>query len=246
MLDALWMFLAACAAGAVNAVAGGGTLISFPVLLWLGRDAVLANATNALALWPGNLAAAWGFREELRGALPWVKRLALPTVLGSLAGGWVLLRTPSPTFRGIVPFLILAAALLMAFQGRIRIFLPHGSRRRRWGAAGLQFLVGLYVGYFGAGAGILTLATLGLLGLEDIHQMNGVKAILVAGANGFAAAYFVLSGAILWPDALWLALGAVVGGYAATHVARAVGPEAVGRFTVVVGVLAALVLLARV
>jgi len=240
---AVILIAAGLVAGAVNAIAGGGTLISFPTLVWLGRDPVLANATNAVALWPGSLAGAWGFRRELRGSGGWIRLLLLPTLLGGAFGAWLLLHTPVRTFRAIVPFLILGAALLLAARGRIRSLLP---KRSSLGVAiALQFAIGVYVGYFGAGTGILVLTTLGLLGLDDIHQMNGIKGILTAAGNGVAAAYFLLSGAVLWPDVVWVAIGAVAGGYASAGVARWLGRAFVERTVVVVAFAVALALLLR-
>lgn len=242
---AVILVAAGLAAGAVNAIAGGGTLISFPTLVWLGRDPVLANATNAVALWPGSLAGAWGFRRELEGSGAWIRLLLLPTLLGGAFGAWLLLRTPARTFRAIVPFLVLGAALLLAARGRIRSLLPQRSSLGPVVAVVLQFAIGVYVGYFGAGTGILVLTTLGLLGLDDIHQMNGIKGILTAAGNGVASAYFLLSGAVLWPDVLWVALGAIAGGYASAGVARWLGRTFVERAVVVVAFAVALALLLR-
>jgi len=239
------LFAAGAAAGAVNAIAGGGTLISFPAMVWLGRDPVLANATNAVALWPGNLAGAWGFRREMEGSGPWIRYLVWPTLIGGMLGGWLLLRTPTHTFRAIVPFLVLGAAVLLAARGRIRALFPPGRRTARPVALAVQFGIGLYIGYFGAGTGILILTTLGLLGLEDIHQMNGIKGILTAVGNGVAAAYFLLSRAVLWPDVVWLALGAIVGGYASAGIARALGRAFVERAVVVVAFVIAFALFLR-
>lgn len=239
------LLAAGAAAGAVNAIAGGGTLISFPTMLWLGRDPVLANATNAVALWPGNLAGAWGFRREMEGSGPWIRYLVWPTLVGGMLGGWFLLRTPTQTFRAVVPFLILGAAMLLAVRGRIRTLFPPGWRATRPVALLLQFGIGLYIGYFGAGTGILILTTLGLLGLDDIHQMNGIKGILTAVGNGVAAAYFLFSRAVLWPDVVWLALGAVAGGYASAGIARALGRAFVERAVVVVAFVIAFALFVR-
>lgn len=244
-MEALVLVLAGLAAGAVNAIAGGGTLLSFPTLVWLGRDPVLANATNAVALWPGSLAGALGFRRELAGSGRWIRLLTVPTLLGGALGAWLLLHTPSRTFRAVVPFLVLGAAVLLAMRGRIRPTSPHRPTFAPLLAVGLQFLIGIYIGYFGAGTGILVLTTLGLLGLDDIHQMNGIKGLVAAAGNGIAAVYFVLSGAVLWPDVLWLAAGAVAGGYASAWIARLLGRAFVERAVVVVAFVVAFALLLR-
>jgi uncharacterized protein len=226
--DGLAIFAAGVGAGTVNAVAGGGTLISFPVLVWAGRDPIVANATNALALWPGALAGAIGFRRELARAPRLLGLLLPPAIAGALLGGWLLLRTPSRVFADLVPFLVLAATLLLALQKPLRRLIntrempegqPHGGLR----AASLiaaQLGVSLYGGYFGAGIGILMLAALGLYGLADIHQRNGLKNVLSAVINGVAGLYFATSGAIAWADAAILAAGAMVGGYAGASLGR--------------------------
>src|SRR5687767_5967755 len=200
-MDFLITLTAGILAGAINSIAGGGTLISFPALIWIGRDPILANATNAVAMWPGSLAGAYGFRRELATARRWLLLLIIPSLAGGGIGAWLLLRTPSSTFERIVPFLILGATLLLAAQEMITKRLgvlahAHESPTRGWIAFVFvfQFLVGLYGGYFGAGMGILMLAALGLIGLSDIHQMNGLKNVLAVGINGIAAIYFALSG----------------------------------------------------
>ena len=249
----LIVFAAAFIAGAINSVAGGGTLITFPVLVWLGRDPVIANATNAIALWPGSLAGVFGFRRELENSKPWIAWLGPFTVAGSVLGAMLLLRTSSETFRAIVPFLILIATLLLAVQEPLAAKLQRlgtASPSERFlsvkpliGAMMFLFLVGIYGGYFGAGIGILMLAALGLLGLTDIHQMNGLKNLFAACINGTAAVYFTASGAVLWLDALWMAGGAIAGGYFGASLARKLGRRFVRRFVVAVGLLMAISLL---
>ncbi len=246
------IFGAAFVAGVINSVAGGGTLISFPALVWLGRDPVLANATSAVALWPGSLAGMIGYRRELQGSRKWMWRLGLPSFAGGLIGAVLLLLTPSELFAAIVPFLILFATVLFALQEpitrRLRPAASSGSAAgeatepfhdpaRGWwfGAAVFQFLVAVYGGYFGAGIGILMLAALGILGLADIHQMNGLKNFLAVCINGVAAVYFILSGAIVWPDMLIMTTGAIIGGYFGAGLARKLGRKFVRRFVIAVG-----------
>ena len=237
-------------AGAINSIAGGGTLLSFPALVWLGRDPILANATNAVAMWPGSLAGAFGFRRELATARRWLALLILPSLAGGALGAWLLLRTPTSTFERIVPFLILGATLLLAAQEMItrRLgILAHAHERPTTGwmlfVFVFQFLVGLYGGYFGAGMGILMLAALGLIGLSDIHQMNGVKNILAVGINGIAGVYFVMSDAVIWRDALILTIGTVAGGFLGARLARRLGRKFVRGFVVVIGIVMTIALL---
>jgi hypothetical protein len=241
---------AAFAAGMVNAVAGGGTLLSFPALVWVGRDPLFANATNTIALWPGSLGGLVGYRREAVGAGRYAAWLAAPSLLGGITGAVLLLRTGSKTFAALVPWLILAATLLIAAHEPVARWSERvggGARSRPFWIAGaaFQFLVGVYGGYFGAGIGILMLAALGLLGMTDIHQMNGLKNFLALLINGIAAVYFALSGAVLWVDGLTMAAAAICGGLTGAALARRVGRRAVRRAVVVIGALMALSLLIR-
>ena len=220
---------AAFAAGLINSIAGGGTLVSFPALLWTGRDPVLANATSTVALWPASLAGVYGFRRELGGELGGGARLFLlfgaPSLAGGVLGAVLLLRTPSETFARLVPFLILFATALLAAQEPLSRRLrgageAHEPTRAWWaGAVVFQFFVGVYGGYFGAGIGILMLAALGLLGFTDIHHMNAWKNVLAICINGVAAAYFIFSGAVIWSDVLVMTFDAIEGGYSGSSLA---------------------------
>jgi uncharacterized protein len=244
------IFGAGFCAGMINSVAGGGTLLSFPTLVWLGRDPILANATNAVALWPGSLAAMFGFRHSLGQSRRWLVVLGAPSILGGLIGAILLLRTPSRTFSAIVPWLILLATLLLAAQepiGRALRRFHGGPPSRSWwaGAILFQFLVALYGGYFGAGIGIMMLAALSLLRLTDIYQMNGLKNFFAVCINATAAAWFAWSGAVLWGDALVMGLGAIAGGYGGAGLARKAGPKSVRGVAVLVGLAMAMSLLLR-
>jgi uncharacterized membrane protein YfcA len=247
---AVIIFGAGFCAGMINSVAGGGTLLSFPTLVWLGRDPILANATNAVALWPGSLAAMFGFRRSLSHSRRWLVLLGIPSVLGGLLGAILLLRTPSSTFSAMVPWLILLATVLLAAQepiGRALKRYHSGSPSRTWwaGAILFQFLVALYGGYFGAGIGIMMLAALSLLRLTDIYQMNGLKNFFAVCINAVAAVWFAWSGAVLWSDAIVMALGAMAGGYGGAGLARKAGPRAVRLAAVLVGFGMAVSLLLR-
>ena len=241
-MDFLIILTAGILAGAINSIAGGGTLLSFPALLWIGRDPILANATNAVAMWPGSLAGAYGFRRELATARRWLLLLIIPSLVGGALGAWLLLRTPTSTFERLVPFLILGATLLLAAQEMITKRLgslahAHENPTAGWIAFvfAFQFLVGAYGGYFGAGMGILMLAALGLIGLTDIHQMNGVKNVLAVGINGIAAIYFAISGAVIWRDALILTIGSVTGALIGARLAQRLGRKFVRAFVVAIG-----------
>jgi uncharacterized protein len=255
---------AAFAAGLINSIAGGGTLVSFPALLWTGRDPVLANATSTVALWPASLAGAYGFRREQKGGARLFLLFAAPSLAGGILGAVLLLRTPSHTFARLVPFLILFATLLLAVQEPLSRRL-RGARRegggarvderrgagtderggaahagetsRAWWAGALvfQFFVGVYGGYFGAGIGILMLAALGLLGFTDIHRMNALKNLLALCINGVAALYFVASGAVIWADVLVMTLAAVAGGYSGARLAYRLGRRFVRLAVIAIG-----------
>ncbi|HEX8097626.1 MAG TPA: sulfite exporter TauE/SafE family protein [Pyrinomonadaceae bacterium] len=238
------IFVAAFAAGMINSVAGGGTLVSFPALIWLGRDPVLANATSTVALWPGSFGGAVGFRRELRLSSRWVLWLGLPSFAGGAVGAYLLLRTSSQTFARVVPYLILGATALLAAQEPLTHRLlktKHERPSNTWwaGAILFQFLVGVYGGYFGAGIGILMLAALGLLGLTDIHQMNGLKNLFALCINGVAAVYFVWAGAVIWVDVLVMAAAAIAGGYFGAGAARRLGRRFVRGFVIAVGLVMA-------
>jgi len=234
--------LAAFAAGAINSIAGGGTLLSFPALVWIGVNPVMANATNTFALWPGSFAAMVGFRRELANVRRWLLLLTIPALLGGATGGVLLLHTSMATFTRLVPFLILGATLLLAGQELITRRLgvlahAHENPTAVWITivAIFQFLVGIYGGYFGAGIGILILAALGLIGLTDMHEMNGLKNLLAICINGVAAIYFAWSGAVLWKDGFIMAVAAIIGGYLGARVARHLGRTFVRRSVVVIG-----------
>ncbi|HVF90114.1 MAG TPA: sulfite exporter TauE/SafE family protein [Blastocatellia bacterium] len=249
--QSLIIFAAAFVAGMINSVAGGGTLISFPALVWVGRDVIIANATSAVALWPGSLGGLLGYRRELGDTRKWMLWFGLPSIAGGILGAVLLLRTPPRTFAAIVPYLIFFATILFAAQERITRALRASdapgqdppetgeslTRGRAWwaGAILFQFLVAVYGGYFGAGIGILMLAALGLLGLTDIHQMNGLKNFFALCINGVAAAYFIISGAVNWPDVLIMSAGAIAGGYGGAGLARRLGRAFVRRAVIVIG-----------
>jgi uncharacterized protein len=234
-------FGAAFLAGAVNSVAGGGTLISFPALVWLGLPSVVANATSTAGIWPGSLGSVWGFRPELARAERRVVRLVLPCLAGGALGALLLRWTSTATFDRVVPFLVLFATVLFAARGAIQAWLrarsgggPHPVHGL-WAGNLLVLAVGVYGGYFGAGMSIMNLSILGLLGMTDLLEMNALTSLFGAFVNGVAIVLFAASGLIHWPTALAMAGGALLGGYGAAGVARRVGRVWLGRFVIAVG-----------
>jgi len=234
-------FASAFFAGAINSVAGGGTLITFPTLIWIGLDSVTANATSTVAIWPASVGSLWGYRQELRAVESRFRILIVPSMVGGLIGALLLRWTPAPTFDDMVPYLILSATLLFMGQETVQRMLKTGDAARhessKWlvGAVLFQFGVGVYGGYFGAGIGILMLAALSIMGRTDIHQMNSLKVVLGGALNGVAALYFIWAGMVYWPYVLIMSIGAVAGGYGGAGIARKLGHTAVRRIVILVG-----------
>jgi uncharacterized membrane protein YfcA len=244
----LLVFIAACAAGAINAVAGGGTLVTFPTLVWLGVPSIAANATNTVSLWPGSLGSVWGYRRELEGVDRRVFALIVPSIVGGLIGAVLLDLTPTEVFDRLVPVLILFATVLFIaqdpIQRRFNLAAAHEARSHwlSWTMAA-QFGVAVYGGYFGAGIGILMLAALTLMGHTDIHRMNGVKNLLATAINGTAAIYFAFHTPVFWADAFVMAVGSTVGGVAGAGIARRLGREFVRRVVIAIGLASAISLM---
>lgn len=236
-------------AGAVNSLAGGGTLLTFPALLLLGMDPIVANATSTVALWPGTLGAMLGYRRELRERSALIAPLAIPSLVGGAAGALLLVSTPSTVFEKLVPFLVLFATLLFAVHGPIRdrIFEDASVRSPRWWAiaVGLQLGIAVYGGYFGAGIGVLMLALLGVLGLQDLNAMNGIKVVNGMLINLVAVVAFAVSGIVDWPIAAAMAVASAAGGWAGAGVARRIGQSRLRTAIIVIGLAAALLLFVR-
>jgi len=241
LLPVLAMLCAAFTAGAINAIAGGGTLLTFPVLIWLGLDAKVANGTSTVALWPGLFGGLFGYRKELENSSTILIRLGATSVIAGAVGAWLLIRTPSPTFARLVPFLILFATILFMSQGAISKRFKFGKLDEQphaawWvGAMVFQFFSAMYGGYFGAGNGILMLSALGLLGLNDLSRANGIKNFLGICINSIAVLAFSLNGLVVWRDALIMALGASAGGYFGARMAVRIGSLWVRRGVIVIG-----------
>jgi uncharacterized protein len=239
VVDYLVLCLAATAAGAVNSVAGGGTLLSFPPLLRL-MDAVHANATSTVALMPGSLAGGYGYRKEVGECRLLIVRLLIPSVLGGAVGSLLVTRLPPSVFATLVPWLILTAACLFLIQGPLKRFIGTGKHGppSGWTTAGViagQFLVAVYGGYFGAGIGILMLSILPFMGTENIHQTNAAKTILAAVINGVTVIIFIAEGVVVWRYALAMAAAAIAGGYLGAHFARKLPAVYVRAIVIVIG-----------
>ncbi|HEV2971010.1 MAG TPA: sulfite exporter TauE/SafE family protein [Pirellulales bacterium] len=253
---AMWNEILLCTtallAGMVNSVAGGGTLLTFPALMAalaaspssavLAKGVgVLANGTSTVALLPGSAVAAWEYRGEFRKAGRWFLLLLAPSVVGSLTGVLLVTRLPKETFEALVPWLILFAAILFALQPRItrwiKVGVPH--ERPTWprlaGILAFQLLVALYGGYFGAGIGILMLSALALMGLADIHVMNGVKNVLATSINAVAAAVFVIGNVVDWRLCLPMMAATIVGGFLGSRIAQRSNRAIVRRVVVAIG-----------
>ena len=236
---------AAFLAGIINAIAGGGTLITFPALVWIGRNPIIANATNTVAIWPAGISGALGFRKDVAGTQRWLWWLMVPSLVGGIVGAVLLLNTPEKLFARIVPVLIGGATVLLALQEPITRRRGAGAPLSHGFAFSFQFFVGVYGGYFGAGMGILMLAALGLIGLTDLHQMNGLKNVLGLCINGVAAIYFIARGAVVWSDVLVMAVASIIGGYVGARLAKRLGRRFVRGAVVAIGVVMTVALFLR-
>jgi uncharacterized membrane protein YfcA len=248
--QALILVAASFGAGVMNAMAGGGTILTFPSLVFIGLPAITANATSTVALLPASLTSLYGFREDVRMYQKWLKRLFLPSLIGGAVGSVLLLRTPEKTFAFLAPLLILFATVLFMVQGLLarRATQPppvpqDESSQGRWTLAILlQLGVAVYGGYFGAGIGILMLSLLGFLGLSNIHAANGIKNFLGFCINAVAAGYFIFKGAVVWPAALVIVGGGALGGYAGARFAKRIGKEKARAAVVVIGLVVTAIL----
>ena len=242
------MVAAGVAAGAANAIAGGGSAISFPLLVLVGLPPVAANASNAVGLVPGAVAASWSYRGELRRAERWVLWLAVPSVVGSAVGAWLLIRLPADWFGAVAPWLVLFAALSVALEPLVRQRVGAGAGSTRGGrvvGALAWLVVALYGGYFGAGMGMLMLTTLGLLGLHDLQHANGLKNLLSIAVKGPAVIYFVVLGLPVWPATLALMAGAIAGGWITGHLIQKVDARRLRWIVALVGAGLGLLMLSR-
>jgi uncharacterized membrane protein YfcA len=232
-------------AGVLNSIAGGGTLLTFPALLAFGivpggMPAVQANATSTVALVPGSIAGAWGYRRHLADAGPWLWLLLAPSVVGGAIGTLLVTRLDPNIFGVLVPWLLLTATVLFLLQPVFRRFIPpRDEGLPAWPARValvlFQLLVAVYGGYFGAGIGILMLSSLGLMGIGDIHRMNAVKTVLAAAINVVSVAVFVFYDTVVWSPALVMMVGSIAGGYAGASVGQRLPREVVRWIVIILG-----------
>lgn len=247
LAEVLFLAVAGLTAGSINAVAGGGSLVSFPALLALGIPPLAANVTNSVAVWPGYVGTTWGYRRELASQRRRLLGLAPAAVAGAALGCLLLLVTSAQTFETVVPFLIILAALLLAVQGRIT------ERVRRWPGGGggvrspllhLSVLVAAaYGAYFGGGLGVLLLACLGLFVADDLQRLNGLKSALSLLINAVALVAFSLFAPVDWGAVAVMAPAALAGGYLGARLARRLDPTRLRALVVVFGLAVGVALL---
>lgn len=254
LTQALILIAASFAAGVMNAMAGGGTILTFPSLIFLGLPSIAANATSTVGLLPAAMTSLYGYIDEVKEQRQWLKTLFLPSLIGGAIGSVLLLRTPEKTFAVLAPLLILFATVLFIAQGLLarsadkkKAAAPSapeaGITQGRWTLAiVLQLGVAIYGGYFGAGIGILMLSLLGFLGLSNIHAANGIKNFFGFCINVVAAGYFMIKGAVVWPVALVIVAGSAFGGYAGARFAKRIGKEKARVAVVVIGLVVTAIL----
>jgi len=240
--EIIGLVASAAGAGMINAVAGGGTLLTFPTLLAFGTSPVVANATSTLALVLGTSGGMLGNRKNLPAIKPWLWRFLPVSLIGGLIGSALLTHTSNAVFAKLVPFLILFATVLFLAQGVFRKFAgshlndPAGRKPSHLlSAIFFQFLVSIYGGYFGAGIGILMLATLGFIGLSNIYEMNALKLILGSLLNLVAAVWFIYAGLIDWPRTLVMAVGAMAGYFIGSHYSQKISQNRVRQIITIIG-----------
>jgi len=237
---AIFLFFAGILGGALNAVAGGGSFVAFPALMFSGVPPIQANATNAVALWVGVTASSGAYRKHLDISRRVMIPLAVTSVIGGIVGAFLLLRTPAHTFLQVLPWLMLAATLLFVFGGRLargsKSGLAHDASRTAIAVAALfELVVAVYGGYFGGGVGIANLAMLAALGMTDIHAMNALKVVLGGIINGIAVFTFTVAGAVAWKPGFIMIAGAIVGGYFGAHYAQRLPQSWIRAFVIAVG-----------
>ena len=240
--NVILLFVAAVLAGAMNSVAGGGSFFSFPALIFTGVPPIPANATNTVAVWPGSVASVFSYRQRLPKSPRVMAPLITISIIGGVVGAVVLLHTPQATFMSLVPYLFGFATLLFAFGKRLTQKLGRVVKRAGppslstiIGLTLVQFFIALYGGFFGGGMGILMLAMLEMTHIEDIHAMNGLKALLGSAINGAAVVTFIVARQVVWPQGILMIVGAVAGGYGGAHYAQKLDPRWVRASVICVG-----------
>lgn len=227
-------------AGMINAVAGGGSFFTFPVFLWAGLPPVVANASNAVAVWPANLMAVSAYRAEIRRHAVGMRTSMIVAVVGGIAGSLLLIAIGNRVFAKLIPFLLLFATLIFAFGRPLSAWLwrhPGAGERGRSPIAmhGVGFAFAVYGGFFGAGLGVMLMAGLLLLGVHEVQINNALKNLFAALVTSFAVAVFAVSGLVSWPHTLVAFAGAIAGGYLGARIARRLAPHWLRRIVIVVG-----------
>jgi uncharacterized membrane protein YfcA len=236
----LFLFVAGVLGGALNAVAGGGSFVAFPALMFAGVPPIAANATNTVALWVGVTASSGAYRKHLDISRRVMVPLAVTSVIGGIAGAFLLLRTPAHTFLRVLPWLMLGATLLFVFGGRLargsKSGLAHDASTTAIAVAAIfELVVAVYGGYFGGGVGIMNLAMLAALGMTDIHAMNALKVVLGGIINAMAVVTFTVAGAVAWKPGVIMIVGAIFGGYFGAHYAQKLPQAWIRTFVIAVG-----------
>lgn len=241
-LDIVGMLLASFVAAAINAVAGGGTFVLFPSLIFFGLTPLSANITSTIAVWPGAVASAYAYRSQWRDQLARLPWLVVISLVGSGVGAWILLQTPADIFKDMVPWLLLSATLIFTFGRHVLSWMKMHEGKNEVASSGreratrvMQFFIALYGGYFGAGLGILMLAALQVMGMTNIHRMNGLKMVLGAAINAVAVCIFVFSDLVAWNVALIVMIGGIAGGYVGAATALKISPHIVRVIVSVIG-----------
>jgi hypothetical protein len=233
----LLLIAAAFCAGLMNSVAGGGTFLTFPALVFAGVPSIMANATSTVAVFPGALASAWAYRKDfprLEGMS--ARTILLTSLLGGAVGALMLIFTPQHTFDHLVPWLLLAATTLFAVGKKLTPILRRHIHIGPYTMCSVQFLIALYGGYFGGAIGIMMLALFGLFGLTSINEMNALKTLLAGLLNAVAVVCFIIAGQVQWTPALIMLFSAVAGGYTGANVARKMNPDHVRAVVILIGV----------
>ena len=248
MITLVGLGVAGFIAGAINAVAGGGSLISFPALLAAGYPSITANVTNTVAIWPGTVGGSLAYRPELRGQGRRVALLGVVSVAGALVGSALLLASPLQLFDRLVPVLILFACALLIVQPRLGAWVQRHQPARQSRSSllpliGAQLLSAVYGGYFWAGLGIMVLAFLGIFIKDELQRLNALKGVLALIVNGVAVGYFILFGPVVWPVTILMAVTSWIGGYLGVHLARRLSGGVLRGIVLMFGVAVALKLL---
>jgi uncharacterized membrane protein YfcA len=245
-----WLIFASFLGGALNAVAGGGSFLTFPAMLGVGLGPIQANATNTVALWPGQLTSIAGYRDEVRKHRQLAVKMALAGLVGGSVGAIILLNTPATTFIQLVPWLLLFAALVFAVSDPVMKYLQRRARRRAvapvesaeakternyWPLVLATVVICFYIGYFGAGAGFLIISLLSVFGFQDLNEMNAMKVVSTTMANGMACILFAFSGKVEWHWCLSAMVSCAIGGYLSARISQRLDPHFLRVLVVVIG-----------